>query len=352
MANIICETPEITDKAQALLEKSIPNHRHAYSDRTAWLMACLSELAYIRFNPLFESDTKAKLVAKLVALVDLGKHELLNKFIDQMVYDHDAEKARLIDELSSLKMELIATFDNKATEAILVEHPNFIALAFRGTEINQVQDLITDGNIATTPSDVGGKVHTGFSKAYEAVGSQIQAVLDNEKYANKPLFITGHSLGGALATLATRRLVHQGGIAACYTFGSPRVGNTAWVSEMRNAVYRVVNAADFVTVTPPSGLMISSLSGILQFVPKFGDTLKRRINDFGGYMHCGNMRYLTNCKKGTYEDVQLLYSVDIPYRIKGFLARKMRRWSKPLTDHSISIYRKKLFLIALRRNNL
>jgi hypothetical protein len=64
------------------------------------------------------------------------------------------------------------------------------------------------------------------------------------------------------------------------------------------------------------------------------------------------MRYLTNCKNGDYNDVQLLYSVDLPYRIKGFLSKKMRRWSKPLTDHSIRVYRKKLFLIALRRNNL
>ena len=350
------ETPEIMDKTEALLDKKIPNHRHAYSDRTAWLMACLSELAYIRFNPIFKSSMKADLITKLVGLVDGGQHALVEKFIDHMVYDHEAEKQKLIDELSTLKMDLVATFDEHDTEAILVEHADFMTLAFRGVEPSHVQDLIADGNLATMPCDAGGKVHTGFSEAYDVVGSQIQAVLDSGKYDNKPLFITGHSLGGALATLATRRLVHQGGIAACYTFGSPRVGNAAWVSGMRNAVYRVVNAADFVTVTPPSGVIINSLSGVLQFVPKFGTKLKKRISDFGGYMHCGNMRYLTNCTKGNYEDedVQLLYSVDIPYRnrLKGFLARKVRRWSKPLSDHSISIYRKKLFLIALRHNNL
>lgn len=41
------------NRANNLLDKSLPTCRQAYSDRTAWLMACLSELAYRRFNPLF-----------------------------------------------------------------------------------------------------------------------------------------------------------------------------------------------------------------------------------------------------------------------------------------------------------
>jgi hypothetical protein len=83
--------------------------------------------------------------------------------------------------------------------------------------------------------------------------------------------------------------------------------------------------------------------------------MKRWLGNFGGYLHCGNMRYLTNCRKGEYEDVQLLYSVDLPYRIKGLLANQLSRWGrvkKPMADHSISVYRKKLSLIASRRNNV
>ncbi|MEM6405985.1 MAG: lipase family protein [Pseudomonadota bacterium] len=356
MTSIICETSEAEKKTQALLSKQIPHHRQAYSDRTAWLMACLSELSYLRFNPIFADDGKDKLLTKLMSLVHSEKHEMLNKFIDRMVYDHEAEKQKLIAGLKDLNMSLVETFDQKGTQAILVRCDHFIALAFRGTEPAEVRDLIADGNIATTPCDHEGKVHTGFSDAYEAVSEQIQTMLNqDDDLADKPLFITGHSLGGALATLATKRLTHRGGIAACYTFGSPRVGNSAWVGQMRTPVYRVVNAADFVTILPPSGVLISALGGVAQFVPKFGTQMKKWISGFGGYLHCGNMRYLTNCRQGDYTDVQLLYSVDLPYRIKGLIANQMTRWNrtkKTLADHSISIYRKKLSLIASRRNNL
>lgn len=354
MTKIIDSTPETASQVQTLLDKHIPHYRQAYSDRTAWLMACLSELAYLRFNPLFKDEAdnaKVALATKLIHLVDGDQNDLLRKFVDQVVYDHDAEKQRLIDELHTLQMQLITTFDEEGTQAILVEHTRFIALAFRGTEVTDIHDFIADGNCANTAAVTDGKVHTGFAQAYAAVSTPIQAALD--KLANnKPLFITGHSLGGALATLAAKQLHYPSGIAACYTFGSPRVGDTTWVANMPTAVYRVVNAADFVTNLPPSGVLISTLSGIVQFIPKFGEGLKQRLQCFGGYIHCGNMRYLTNCQTSDYTDVRLLYSVDLPYRIKGFLANKLRRWRKPLADHYISIYRKKLFLIAMRRNNI
>lgn len=355
VAGIFCKTSDTAEQTQALLAKQLPQHRQAYSDRTAWLMACLAELAYLRFNPAFSGQAKHKLLTKLTALVHAKKQALLNRFVDQMVYDHEAERQKLIDELGNLNMTLVETFDQQGTQAILVRCDHFIVLAFRGTEPTEVRDLISDGNIATTPCDHSGKVHTGFSDAYEAVGQQVQAVLDRPDLADQPLLITGHSLGGALATLAAKRLTHQGGIAACYTFGSPRVGNHAWVGQMRTPVYRVVNAADFVTILPPSGVLISTLAGVIQFVPKFGTRMKKWISSYGGYLHCGNMRYLTNCRQGDYADVQLLYSVDLPYRIKGLMANQLSRWGrarKPLADHSISIYRKKLFLIASRRNNL
>ncbi len=43
-----------SDRVNNLLDRSMPSYRQAYSDRTAWLMACLSELAYILQSTLFE----------------------------------------------------------------------------------------------------------------------------------------------------------------------------------------------------------------------------------------------------------------------------------------------------------
>ena len=64
-----------------------------------------------------------------------------------------------------------------------------------------------------------------------------------------PIFITGHSLGGALATLGAAYLSGWGP-AACYTFGAPRGGNKGFSSSLQTPVYRVVNPGDPVPHVP------------------------------------------------------------------------------------------------------
>ena len=56
---------------------------------------------------------------------------------------------------------------------------------------------------------------------------------------------------GALAIIAAKRL-ERDTLAACYTFGSPRVGNLEFAEEIRAPIYRVVDAADGVPRVPPS----------------------------------------------------------------------------------------------------
>ncbi|MEI8631797.1 hypothetical protein P4S72_06175 [Vibrio sp. PP-XX7] len=47
----IAPTETLAHQRDQILEEQLPLYRQAYSDRIAWLMACLSELAYIKFNP-------------------------------------------------------------------------------------------------------------------------------------------------------------------------------------------------------------------------------------------------------------------------------------------------------------
>ena len=50
MKNIFTSSKKEADEIQNLLDKNLPNYRKAYSDRTAWLMASLSELVYEDFQ--------------------------------------------------------------------------------------------------------------------------------------------------------------------------------------------------------------------------------------------------------------------------------------------------------------
>ncbi len=321
MESILGNTQAELEQVQRLLGRDIPSYRQAYSDRMAWMMACMSELAYLKFN---------------------------NKDMPTL------EKA-----LGVLKLELIQKFDSNGTQAILVSNDRFMILAFRGTE-KTMKDIKADMKAKTMKCETGGKIHTGFNEAFQAVSLDIQKSLKESALEDRPLLITGHSLGGALATIAAKKLSNAGGIAACYTFGSPRVGNWEWTARIKVPIYRLVNAADCVTMLPPGDVLITIISWIPQgiawisipFISRLAESCNRLlVSKFGGYLHSGNMRYMTNCKSGQYNNVQLLYSVTVFWRLKGWFMKNFS-WKKPLSDHSINVYRKKLMIIAEKRNTI
>ena len=351
MTNILANSDLDLNNINGLLKKNVPSYRQAYSDRTAWIMACVAELSYIKFNPLFSNnEQKDYFLESISKLVNENKKSSLIKLLDIIGYDHDKEKEVLEEELSIVKLKLLETFDTNRTQAILVSFGNSIILAFRGTEATSIKDIKSDAKAKTTSCETGGKIHTGFKEAFENVSFDIQKKLNEDKFKDKPLFITGHSLGGALATIAAKKLLHEGGLAACYTFGSPRVGDEELIANIKSPIYRLVNAADCVTMLPPSSEAITLISWMVQIIPWVGKLFRAfLLSNFGGYLHCGNMRYLTNCPSGKYDNVKLLYAVSFFYRLKGFIIKKLP-WKHFLADHSINIYRKKLMAIANNRN--
>ena len=351
MSNLIVKTSTDQQRTSRLLNKQIPSYRKAYSDRTAWLMACLSELAYLRFNPIFSSDQQQQLFSQMAGKLTKKKtSQVLFQLIDQFVYDHSLEKEKLKAELDNLNLRILETFDSDGTQAILIAADGFMVLSFRGTEATSVKDIKSDLKAKMVGCETQGKIHSGFKEAYGKVELDVQEKINSiDEYKTKPLFITGHSLGGALATVAAKKLEHSGGIAACYTFGSPRVGDDQWIADMKTPVYRLVNAADCVTMMPPGTMLISSLCWIAKRIPYIGETVRSWLAGYGGYLHCGDMRYLTNCPSEVYQDVKLLFSVAFTYRLKGFVIHQLP-WRKFLQDHSIAKYRKKLMVVAEKRN--
>lgn len=356
MSNKYFTSENDAENANNLLSKALPTYRQAYSDRTAWVMSVMSELAYIKFNPLFSEDGSTELIKnyfikKVSALVGENKSKVVSILIDKINYDSTVEKEKLENHLNEFQFKLKKTFDTEGTQAILVDAGEYLVLSFRGTEADSLHDMKADAKANITKCSVSeGQIHTGFRDAFNHVRREIEEEIIKDEYSDKPIFITGHSLGGALATVATKYLTHKGGIAACYTFGSPRVGNDDWVNNIKTPIHRVVNAADCVTMLPPGDVPISVLSFCLRFIPAVGEPLSKKLSErFGRYMHAGNMRYLTNCKPGNFDEVRVLYSVSFIYRIKALFFKSLP-FGKLLTDHSVTNYSKKLMIIALNRN--
>ena len=102
-----------------------------------------------------------------------------------------------------------------------------------------------------------GTVHQGFQQVYYAVRDSILAHLKTLTGITE-LLVVGHSLGGALATLAIPDLLAQlpeGVAPISYTFASPRTGHSDFVTFFNgriNVAWRTVNVWDVVPHVPPT----------------------------------------------------------------------------------------------------
>lgn len=178
--------------------------------------------------------------------------------------------------------EKICFLDNVSTDSQVAiwrdSSRRRLVVAFRGTEQSRWKDLRTDLMLVPAglnPERLGGdfkqevQVHSGFLSAYDSVRNRIMALIkyaigymdeeDAETISKWHIYVTGHSLGGALATLlalelSSSQMAKNGVIfVTMYNFGSPRVGNRRF-AEVYNAKvkdsWRVVNHRDIIPTVP------------------------------------------------------------------------------------------------------
>jgi triacylglycerol lipase len=164
------------------------------------------------------------------------------------VASHEGKSRADFLGITGLKEEAFFTVDG--TEAAIIDGGTFRVLVFRGTEPPRLaEDFLTDVKLKLVPWPHGGRVAEGFSTAFLRVFQEILKVRDR---LTAPLFITGHSLGGALAELAASQLRADGiPVRATYTFGCPRVGDAEFARSIASLpLYRVVNDRDIVARVP------------------------------------------------------------------------------------------------------
>jgi hypothetical protein len=136
------------------------------------------------------------------------------------------------------------------TECFVAATPAVVLIAFRGTA--GVADWVADLNFRGIARPYG-TVHRGFFHAFQDVQSQLLQILS--AFPGVPVVLTGHSLGGALATVAAAEWRGQVSVARLYTFGQPAVGAGAFINffdqHYANRFFRFVNDNDAVTRVPP-----------------------------------------------------------------------------------------------------
>jgi len=166
----------------------------------------------------------------------------------------------------SLELVLDAVYENDNTPlGFIAKANNDIYIVWRGTQ--DIEEWIEDAKYDQTPCSFlnkGEKVALGFDEMYTTGDSKVSSpqrkVLE---YLNKiplgsytNLWITGHSLGGALAVLNTCDIVHNTAHhgAKMYNFAGPRAGDGNFANTFNNSVslsWRIVNSHDAVPNLPP-----------------------------------------------------------------------------------------------------
>lgn len=174
----------------------------------------------------------------------------------------------------------------------LLESPEDSILVFRGTQrmaewlgnVYAVQRPYLDPN---TGGELG-MIHEGFRRIADSIIDPLAVDAVQKINPNKPCYVSGHSLGAALATLLALDIALK--VPALqpqlrvYVYASPRVGNPDFVRQYAKILpntYRITNLADLVPTMPPTKLRAEfvHVGEEWSFVSQGGDMLPNHIVD-------------------------------------------------------------------------
>lgn len=170
-----------------------------------------------------------------------------------------------LDWCAAAYTEIPSIFSVKTdAELLLYEFPDCIIVAFRGSEdpLDYLQDAKFRLVQLNYPAgDIAAEVHEGFLQDFDSISASLTSAI--KSVPSKPIFVTGHSLGGGIAILCASDFVRIGlPVAGVYTFGQPRVGDRLFasfydtqksetLSNLCSITWRVVDQNDIVPRIPP-----------------------------------------------------------------------------------------------------
>lgn len=156
---------------------------------------------------------------------------------------------------------LISTLFNRTTGFAIIgkgkgHFSGDVALGIRGTNMKSGRDWFSNANASLATADNNSAVHSGFQKVFKsmqpALEKQLAPLLNTN--SNGVVHCAGHSLGGALASLAAIWIKQRfGNRVALYTYGAPRVGLNDFALKSSGSIdkiYRCLHGDDPVPMVP------------------------------------------------------------------------------------------------------
>jgi Lipase (class 3) len=219
---------------------------------------------------------------------------------------------------------------------------NTVLVAFRGTQPN-VPDWIKNFKVHlvgfTLPGIaalVPGQVHDGFLKELQACWPALLACVRPLISGNRPLYITGHSQGAAIAVLATAAFKAAAiTVTATYTFAAPRPGDAKFGAYLADqTIHRVELGDDIVPHVPPTipPKLADALKLVMMGAPAPSKRLLSLVN--AGYVSVGSLAY---GQMGEFV-VPEMTSAQEKHLFDSRLRRLFTAGNSVVTDHDVNNY--------------
>jgi triacylglycerol lipase len=184
-------------------------------------------------------------------------------WLSQLAYEARDQAQKIDPILRTWRSRQLALFRNMkvdefpltATNGLIAAGHGATIIAFTGTDPLELANWLTNFNLGPRAREL----HAGFEAGVDAVWREISDAVRARAADEQTVFLTGHSLGGALAVIAAERLTSKLHImpAGVYTFGMPRVGSADFAASYNGSglgerTYRFVYGVDVVPTVPPT----------------------------------------------------------------------------------------------------
>jgi hypothetical protein len=213
----------------------------------------------------------------------------------------------------------VACGGNDDIDVVTVGQANFasgengIIVACRGTLppalsdpaslLDWIQKFFAEPTSSTSgPYRVPGQVHSGFFDATTAVADQVESLVKGfNPGPSNPVYVTGHSKWGAVASILAYILSQNMGIPnvqPLVTFASPKPGDANFQAGFQSVLSqtRFENYDDIVPLLPPSTSFISLVVSVLKLIPCVGQELAELFQSAENwdYVPVGSQEFVTS----------------------------------------------------------
>ena len=209
-----------------------------------------------------------------ISQMDFPSRSLLFAKLSSIAYNDNVKEVK--SQVKKLGFTTVEFYNKEGAQAYRFMNKEDLVIACRGTQPTEFNDISADLKAIPVMAETISRVHQGFKDEVDELWPMVCEDIERTVNVGKNLWICGHSLGAAMATIMANRCecnIELNDPIELYTYGSPRVGWPTYVKSFGTVHHRWKNNNDIVT-TVPLALMGFRHCGELHYLNAYGNVRK------------------------------------------------------------------------------